>query len=332
MTKPYIPVTSHALPPPVVERIHNALIMPMEPGQECACGVFRPDNSFCELSRTLLSRSRLSGIPSLEGSKNPEFLSGRYLFAGIGRYHFGHFLVETLIRLWALNAYADEIDGIVIIPKDDIDFGAALFRYYGPFFNLLSRNQPIELIEKPTRVDTLLLPAPGFGPLGWVAGSKRFRRYVRERVHETIKPEGPERIYISRSGLAKPEKLVDQETRIEEMMTSAGYHIFQPEKYTIEEQCAFYMAARWIVGADGSAFHLVPFAMQPGARIALIQRRNWPKVFNAFETQITTFEDVELTTIRPLAPKRLRGKMPEKSATPLEFDTIREEMQAAGFL
>ena len=84
-----IALSPDRLPPPVIERLHNALVMPMEPGNECTCGVFRADESFRQLSRTQLSGARLSGVPELEETPFAEIVPGRWLFAGIGRHHFG---------------------------------------------------------------------------------------------------------------------------------------------------------------------------------------------------------------------------------------------------
>ena len=103
MTDNNVPLSPDRLPPAIVERLQMPLVMPMEAGPDSACGVFRADGSFRQMSRTLLSGARLSGIPQLGDTPFAEIIPGRWLFAGIGRHHFGHFVVETLIRLWALG-------------------------------------------------------------------------------------------------------------------------------------------------------------------------------------------------------------------------------------
>ena len=212
-------------------------------------------------------------------------------------------MVETLIRLWAVGYYRDELDGIVVIPKHGMDFSGVLKRHYEPFLNILSMNLPVNLASYPTRYETLLLPAPGFGPLGWVAGTPVFRREIRARIAKAIEPVGPEKLYISRARLGKHEKRVHEEDRVEELMRRAGYEIYHPEKHGITDQAARYMAAKTIVGGDGSAFHLVPFSMPEGARVGLIQRRHRPKVFEAFRVQMEAFADADVTEIRPVLPK-----------------------------
>ena len=104
-----VPLSSERLPPPIVERLRLPLVMPMEAGPDCTCGVFRADGSFCQMSRTLLSGARLSGVPELNETPFADVIPGRWLLAGIGRHHFGHFIVETLIRHWAIGSIATSL-------------------------------------------------------------------------------------------------------------------------------------------------------------------------------------------------------------------------------
>lgn len=327
-----VPLTPEQLPPPVVERLQMALVMPMEPGPDCTCGVFRADGAFRPLSRTLLSGARLSGVPEIDETPVAEAVPGRWLFAGIGRHHFGHLLVETLIRLWAIGAYRDELDGIVIVPKHGMDFSVALARRYGSFLALLADDLPVHIAEFPTRFETLLLPSPGFGPLDWIAGTEVFRREMRGRIEGRIRAEGPEKLYISRSGLRQHEKRVHDEDRIEALLARAGYEIFHPQEHSIETQLSRYMAAKTVIGGDGSAFHLAAFALPPGAQVGLIQRRHRPKVFDAFTIQLEAFADARVHLIRPVLPKTAATPHPSEAATPIDYEVVAAELADAGLV
>ncbi|MEQ9258320.1 MAG: glycosyltransferase family 61 protein [Roseovarius sp.] len=327
-----LPLSPESLPPPHIEHLQNALVMPMEKGPDCACGVVRADGSFRHMSRTLLSGSRLSGVPQFSPDVFAEIVPGRWLFAGIGRHHFGHFLVETLIRLWAIGYYRDKLDGIVIAPKFGMDFSLALERRYAPFLDLMTEGLKVHLAEHPTRYETLLLPSPGFGPLGWVAGTEIFRLEIRARVARHIAPKGPEKLYISRADLSKHEKRVHDEKKIEALLERAGYEIFHPEKFSIAEQLERYMAARVVIGGDGSAFHLAPFAMPEGVKVGLIQRRHRPKVYTAFLAQLDAFTKAEVHQIKPVLPKTEETPHPSEAATPIDVEVVEAELDAAGFL
>ena len=135
------------------------------------------------------------------------------------------------------------------------------------------------------------------------AGTDAFRAAVHDRFARDVAADGPERLYISRTRLENEDSLVDQEGQIEMMMAAAGYTIFHPERYSIRQQVEHLMAARMVVGADGSAFHLAAHVLQPGTRVGLIKRRHRTEVFNAIARQIVAFSGVELSTLHPLLPE-----------------------------
>jgi capsular polysaccharide biosynthesis protein len=327
MTTGDLELSPKTLPPAHVERMQNAVVLPIDKGSSMTCGVMRADGSFRHMSRTLLSGARLSGVPRIEDPPFAELQPGRWMFAGVGRHHFGHFLVETLIRLWAAGYYRDELDGLVVIPNRGVDFSLAIDRRFGPFLSLLTDGLAVHLPTHPTRYETLLLPSPGFGPLGWITGTPIFRREIRARVAARIRPRGSRKLYISRTQLHKDDKLVDQEHRIETLMRDAGYDVFYPEQHSIADQLSRYMTADTIVGAEGSAFHLAPFAMPTGAKVALFQRRHWTRAFNAYPLQLEAFAEAEVTSLRPLLPRQEK-----RDAPALNFDQLADELADGGFI
>lgn len=324
------------VPAPEITRVQDALVVPVSPGRDLACGVLGLDGQLVQASRTLVSSRRFTGVPEAPHSDTAteiDHLKGRYLYAGLGRHHFGHFLLECIPRLWALDDPDLAVDGILVTPLPGIDFKAVMRRRLGPFLDLLTDGLPIIPVTRPARVDEVLVPSQGIGHHNWATGTPRFRDFVRDRISTTLVPNGPERIYVSRSKLKSPEQMVDQERRIERLMGKCGYTIFHPQRHTIIEQCQHYMAARHIVGPDGSAFHLAPFAAQPGARIALIQRRWRQAAFDALAGQIKAFDHIDVTAINPVLP---RSEYPEGVTAPvpppLNFAFLKRSLNKAGFL
>ena len=315
------------LPDARVEVLHEATVVPMAEGPAQACGVLRADGSFCDISATRLSAGRITGRPDAPESAAP--LPGRHLYAGLGRHHFGHFLVETITRLWALDHKAKGCDGIVVIPKHGIDFNAVMRRRLGAFFDMLSGGLPVRIAATPLRVETLYVPTQGFGHMSWLTATPEFRQHIRQRLTSQITPEGPEKLYISRTGLKDAAQAMPQEERVEATMAKAGYTIFHPQKHPLHVQCSRYMAARQIVGPDGSAFHLAPFVLQKGTRVGLIQRRHRQDVFDALTAQVRAFCEAELVTFNPLLP-------PDKAETPdkpqMFFPWLKRGLKRSGFL
>lgn len=314
------------LAPARVETLARALVLPMQTGGH-ACGVLDPDGAPHPLGRTLLSGGRFTPDPAPPGSA-PALLAGRWLFAGVGRHHFGHFLLEAAPRLWALDHLCARPDGILLIPMAGRDIAAVLRRRLGPLLEILGQGLPVRLVETPTEVEQLILPSQGFGHLHWSHGTPEARAYMRRHL-STIAPEGPERLYISRRRLRNPAQQVPHERVIEKWLARAGFAIFHPERHSIPEQIARYRAARVLLGPDGSAFHLAPFVLQPEARIGLIQRRTRQPVFDAILRQIEGFAGITPWTSAALATT---APDPRESALPPELRQLRADLRAGGFL
>lgn len=315
------------LPAASVETIEGAVVAPMPEGRDLSCGVFRADGSFCDHSRTLYSSNRFTAEPALPEAV--QHLEGRHLFVGIGRHHFGHFLLECLSRFWPLAH--GRYDGLILIPMHGIDIQSVFERRLGAFVDLLSDGLPVHFVEAPIRVDSLDVPTQGMGHRDWITGTPEFRRFIRGALGAKITAKGPERLYISRSQLKRSAQMVDQEQRIERLMRKAGYTIFHPQRHSLEVQCAHYAAARSIVGADGSAFHLAPFVMHPGTRVGLIQRRWRQGPVDALMAQINAFCDVDLTLMNPLI-RPDDTPLSEDAPPPLDYRRLMRKLEAGGFL
>ncbi|MGX0977036.1 capsular polysaccharide biosynthesis protein [Roseovarius sp. MBR-51] len=322
-----IPDARH-MPEARIDIVPGAILMPLRAETGMACGALAPDGTPLPAARTLLSAGRFTTDPA-PPSDAPAHLPGRWLFAGVGRHHFGHFLLEAAPRLWALDQVSGTVDGIALLPMAGRDIAAVLRRRLGPLLEMLGQSLPVHLIEIPTQVDELILPTQGFGHLRWSGGTPEARTYMRRHLCAGDAPVGPEKVYVSRRRLKNPAQQVPHEQLIERWMSRAGYDIFHPERHSVTEQIARYRAARVIVGPDGSAFHMAAFVMTPGTKVGLIQRRTRQDTFDAIARQITCFSEVELTTtaaLAQLAPSK------EDDPTPTELRQLRADLQAADFL
>lgn len=322
-------LSSERLPPATIDTLQNAIVAPVGPDGLFPCGVFRSDGSFCDPSRTFLSGNRFSTVPDLPTASSIRRLRGRFVFAGPGRNHFGHFLLESIARLWALDQIKYRIDGILFVDRPDSNFDATLAKTYLPFICALAPDMPIYITTDPVRVNKLIVPTQGIGHQNWITGTPEFRNFVRSRLEQAFTPDGPDKLYISRSKLKGADKLIHREERIEQLMEQAGYTLFHPEQHSIDVQCQRYLAARQVVGADGSAFHLAAFLLQPGTRVAVFQRRRRPKIFDAISQQLDTFGEIELTAINPLARPTSQAA---DGITPINLRKLRTSLANAGFI
>lgn len=296
-----------------------------------SCGVLDADGTFCEYSRGVMGPRRATTEPQMPRSDNLPRLEGCFLYGGWLRAHFGHFLLESTSRLWALDELADKIDGIVFTPFRRGGVGRAR-KEYGPFLDILSGGKPIRILREPTRVDTLFVPDPGFGHHGRMSGSPRYRAHTRAQV-AAISPEGPERLYISRSALMDKRGGVLAETRIETLLRANGYTVFHPQQHSMAEQLARYRAARYVVGLDGSALHMAAYALQPGARVAMILRRR-AGLLADLANQIELFANAKVHSLDALRASWVAHdakRVDFRSIGELDFNLLQRQLTAAGF-
>ncbi|MGL6210411.1 MAG: glycosyltransferase family 61 protein [Paracoccaceae bacterium] len=251
-------------------RLQSALVVPeREHDAKLASGVLLVDGTWCKLSRAWIRARKATPAPKLSPDEPITDLPGTHLFAGHFRRHFGHFLVESTARLWALD-HIRPPDSILYLPYRGDTAGAET---HAGFFKLLGITTPIHLPATALRVENLIVPELGFGWQARYAGSPAYRRFMQTRL-QRVPPEGGENLYISRARLKAERGGVLAETAIEENLARAGFDIFHPERHPIEVQIARYRAARRIVALDGSALHLAAYVVAPETRVTMILRRS----------------------------------------------------------
>lgn len=311
-------------------RLKDAVVFP--PDSENRCGVLAVDGSFCDFSQGYLGARRLAGQP--QGiPETVHHLPGRHLYGGWMRPHFGHFLLESTPRLWALDELSDEIDSVLYIPFRRGGARKARDRYK-PFLDIITGGKPLAIVGKPTRVDELIVPDQGFGHGERIVGSPRYRAFFRNQIEAAVAPDGPERLYISRSKLMDKHGSVFGETRIEELMQANGYTIFHPQLHSPAEQLAHYRAAREIVCLDGSALHMAAYVLRPGTRIGMILRRR-ANLLDGLVRQLQVFADAEVHSLDALRNSWVDqdiNRIDYRSIGELDLPRLQSMLQEAGFV
>ncbi|MEN8833806.1 glycosyltransferase 61 family protein [Pacificibacter sp.] len=217
-----------------------------------------------------------TGKPSPKLTEDAEHRPGNWLFGGRYDLRFGHFLVESVARLWALDYIDVPISGVVYMPgrplkafnpKRLVSRGRAL---YDLFDGLPSP----EIISKPTRFETLFIPPQGCGAGELAVGCPEFRYFARKRFTKRVAPNGDDKLYISRSAMLSSPGQIVHEKLLETQLERDGFSIIHPQNHSIDEQIARISAAQIIVGVEGSAFHLVAYAANQNCKIGVIRRRD----------------------------------------------------------
>lgn len=317
--------------------IDNAIVVPPAKGlgnqSVQKSGVLRPDGTVVEESITWRGQSRVTVDPAMPDAAAIGHLPGAHMFLGPLFGHFGHFLVESICRIWAFDALRDRIDGVVYVPKFQ-NRPEHVAKVYGPFLEALGVTAPMRNLDDPMRVDRLYVPLQGFGMFQMIEGAPEFRDFIRAHAGKTIAPQGAEKIYISRSALPAVRGSVLGEKLLESWLEDEGYTVFHPQKHDHATQIAAYRAATHVIGVDCSPLHLLALVGNADQTVAVIARRDG-NLDQIFARQIRAFAGAQAHALGHLTRNWIEDHASRPSRTSwgeVDFTAIWADLRAAGLI
>lgn len=329
-----VPDIAGGLPP--IRLVEGAIVVPPAKGlgnqSVQRSGVLFPDGSLVPESVTWRGTAQVTVQPAMPQGRIDE-LTGTWLFLGPLFGHFGHFLVESIARIWAFGRLRDEIDGVLFVPKFQ-NRPAQILEQYRPFLEALGVRGRMLNLEEPTRVERLHVPPQGFGMFQMIEGSPEFRDFVRAHAGRDVEPQGHARIYISRSALPVQRGSILAETVLEEHLKEEGYVPFHPQKHSFLDQIAAYKAATHIVGVDCSPFHLVALVGHRDQTVGVIARRDGD-LDQAFARQIHAFQGSDVAAINHLKRNWIEEHMNRASRTSwgeVDFPALGTSLRECGLI
>ncbi len=315
-----------------IEKADDVVIVPpVETGFVQRAGLLHADGSYLANGALWRNGRSLTTKPTMPEGDLP-LRKGTWLWAGVLWMHFGHFLVESTSRLWALNQIKDKIDGILYIPKRPRN-GDEVLDIHREFAALMGTEMPVICVDKPERVERLIVPGQGVGLGKMVSGTDSYRKAISKRFAKKVKADGPEKLYISRSKLPAGRGTLVGEAELEENLIRQGYTIYHPQKHDLTSQIATYKAAKQILAAEGSALHLLAMVASPKTQIGMVVRRPSGATQQLIR-HVESFSGRAPEVITTLA----RSWKPAEDAKPrmwmgeLDMPALEQELTAAGFI
>jgi hypothetical protein len=253
----------------------------LEGGERFDGGVYYSDGKVCDLG---LQIKPAKNVPLPVGPADLLHVEGHHVFGGLlQNLHFGHFLVESLARLWAFdhleNSYRSVIYNLRVPGEKVAAFASEMLEMLVPEAN-------VRIVRAPTEFEMLAVPQELVQPeSGFMYGHPMIRTMCnRLRFHHPA--GGPKKIYLSRARLPKEGGGILGDHLIDEYLKEEGYTILYPETMTVREQVEVYLSAEHLIFAEGSAIHLYALVATPKQRAFVIyRRRGWMP----FAWQMRTF-------------------------------------------
>jgi hypothetical protein len=284
---------SHAIAIPVVPVSYEAVQF----------GIYNADSTLCAAALHWREGTKPGQVgempPGIDISALPVLPPG--IYGGLFFHHFGHFMTESIGRLWAVNAAEmASLPIYVFEPWHDIDladsghFAVEALRFLG------IDSGRIVKIERPSLISSLLVPRQKYGWHFFSNPPEDFLQFL-ERAQGRIEREAeragpsPRKVYVSRALLPPTSGKVAGEQEFERFLSEQGYHILHPEQQPLSAQVRAYANAEQLIFCEGSAAHACILLPKLRAKVAIVLRRKASALqlqFDGFRKEVTMVDAV----------------------------------------
>ena len=310
--------------PEIITR-KNVIVIPKQYETRQPHRVYDPNSNELLYEGNALCKNHIDRDKIDYNEQDVVHLPGRYVFGGFFRPHFGHFLVECLSHLWAIDSVKGSFNGVLYVPFRGTPFpkpqDQEVFQNICKSrFEALGIDVPVHITNGPVQVDEIIMGTSGFCITPKISSASYFRKFIRTRNAVPLEEDKPEKldrkIYISRTAIGARKGHILGEAYLERAFLEAGFEIFHPQHHPFEEQLSVYRQAQKIVAIEGSALHLPPFSMSRHCDVTIISRRSHQeKIAENFGLQ---FE--EFASVTPNVSENIVSSWTEKNMNRVMFD------------
>lgn len=206
----------------------------------------------------------------IEFNKEVGFVDGDTIYLGWFFLHYGHFLMESISRLWVLN----------FLPNNNYKFlfntyknGVNYFNEKGWVLELLKcfgiSSEDVIFAEDKTCFERLIIPSQSM--ILHKSVNIPAQRFIWDTIKSSVstKEKSSEKIYLSRSKLLKDKRPLYNEVEVEKVFSSHGFDIVYPESLCLADQIKLLSNAAVVAGPSGSALHNAAFMNENSLLISL---------------------------------------------------------------
>ena len=193
--------------------------------------------------------------------------------------HYGHFMMESLCRLWFLKdidneTLKDSFFYFDIHTSTDSFLSKKWIKDILDVFGLNERN--IIFGDKKYVFDEFIVPSQAMILHHGVVAEEQ--RYIWNTITSAFDDnddiDAGRNIYLSRSGLARDKRSLFNEIEVQQKLSTLGFTVIHPEKLSFTQQVKVYSHADLMIGPSGSALHNAAF-MRSGSRLISLTTRDF---------------------------------------------------------
>lgn len=317
---------------PALEVIDGAIVAPLTnfqtnlPIQKFDGGTYYSNGKICKRSLHI-KNSAINSPQENPAPKNAK--AGLHLFGGLLKNeHFGHFVAESLSRLWPLALMNNQISSVVFYLRYE---SSPVPNFVRELIDCIRPELEIQIIHETTSFERLVVPDQIAHPvIGFTAGHPLIKSLFSSFTSQSSPKT--EKIYVSRTKLKQNEGAILGEKFLEANLRAEGYRIVHPQELSVAEQLAIYCSAQKLIFAEGSALHLFVLVATKDQDAFIVRRRPMGIVFD------WQFESFDLNPLNGTGhienffiPERDGTKLNRAQAW-LDFESLAQEMCDHGFI
>ncbi len=233
--------------------------------------------------------------------ENAEMLEGVWLYGGPIFFHFGHFLSESIHRLWPLKDNSRKYQGVIFIVPPW--FKGGWDELPGYCRSVLEKFEipDVMFCRGLLQIEELHISKPG-SMLG-VNSSQWYLNMMDQFPIFNLQGQGVgDKVFFSRRNYMFKGRSFGLNS-LSEQFVADGYIEICPENYSLQEQVDILLNSKFAIFEEGSAVHLLELLPKTVVKTYLIQRRanagNLHKVLKEKTNFVGFYDDV--TLIEPVA-------------------------------
>ena len=273
-----------------VELYENAVILPLkkEPGDSLQFGKGGVvcSNKYIESSGI---ENRVGGYYSFD---NPAYKDQKVVYCGALIRQWGHFLVESLSRIWYWLENDITIDRYVFISNNSW-FGKkeSITGNYREFFELLGIWDKLDIITIPTEYKEVVVPELAYSRKYYYSDRYKaiFDCIIKNALEIDSQTDVSQKVFLSRSKLKKAVQNECGLDLLDHFFSKNGYSILYPETLSLRELIHYFHGAEVCAAESGTLPHNFLFC-EDGKRVEIIERQTTVNEIQANLDQVRSFD------------------------------------------
>ncbi|MDC8833020.1 glycosyltransferase family 61 protein [Alteromonas gilva] len=199
--------------------------------------------------------------------------TGRFIYLGWIITHYGHFITESISRMWWLAANEEHVKDITILAHANFNSPLSFPSHVKEAFAALGISlSQIKLVKEDAIYESLIVPSQSM-ILDDTISERQVSIWnkIRDNIHPAKNASEPKRkVYLSRKFQdQKDDSRQFNDQAVEDTFRQKGFEIVYPEQLTFQEQIKIYAETKVLAGPVGSAMHNAAFMPNNGKVVIL---------------------------------------------------------------